>query len=457
MIRMVAWCLLLGTAAQCVAAQPNEFRFRKDIERRDAKAENIVAVPLDADVCAAARDGFPDLRVFDAEGKETPFLLEKATERLTQPVHTECGKHVALKELADGLEVVLSLDANQLPADRLVIWTPLSNYERRVRVFGSKSGDDWQPLVKDGLVFDYSRYMDVSNREILLPKNDYRRFKVVISDFADSKESPFLELTRRYRDGKESERVEKTVLERRPFRIDRIELWGTKDETMAESEKKVAYPVKMSRIEEDAADKTTIVYVAARREPLTELSLQTSSRNFSRAVSLQTPTMRGPRNRWTDIAHGQISVLDFGHFHRATLSVSFPEQRQAEYRIVIHNEDSPPLKITGVKAKGDQYRAVFLAGPSQTYRLCYGADETETPKYDAIAVLAPLRLQGGQPTECALAAESANAATGQSAPLNARRLLGDPRVLGGAILLLVIALGWAIYRAMRRINEIPKE
>ena len=42
MIRTIAWCLLLGVASQCLAAQPDEFRFHKDIERRDADKESIV-------------------------------------------------------------------------------------------------------------------------------------------------------------------------------------------------------------------------------------------------------------------------------------------------------------------------------------------------------------------------------------------------------------------------------
>ena len=460
MIRMVAWCLLLASASQCLAAQPDEFRFHKDIERRDGKAESIVGVALDADVCAAAHGGFPDLRVFDAEGKETPFLLETVTETVTHKARMDCPSHVAslidLNKLPYAIQITIDLEKDSPSADGLAIFTPLLNYERRVRIFGSKDGKE-QLLVDNGLLFDYSRYMDVSNREIRLPKNDTRQLKVVIWSIEDSKESPFLELTRKFHDGNESERIERTVLERRPFRIDRIELWSEKDETLTQREKKVDYPVKMSRVEENPAEKATIVYVDARREPLTELTLETSSRNFNRAVSVQTPATRGVRTRWTDIGHGQISVLDFGHFHREAMGISFSEQRQGEYRIVIQNEDSPALKITGVKAKGNQYRAVFLAQANQTYRLYYGADEAETPKYDATAVLGSLRIQGDRPSEGTLGMEVANAAAGESPPLNARRILNNPLIMGAVITALVAVLGWALFRATRRINEIPKE
>ena len=55
MTRLIVGCLLLGTAIACSAAEPGEFRFSKDINRGDAKSENIVAVTLDSDVYAGTR------------------------------------------------------------------------------------------------------------------------------------------------------------------------------------------------------------------------------------------------------------------------------------------------------------------------------------------------------------------------------------------------------------------
>ena len=63
---------------------------------------------------------------------------------------------------------------------------------------------------------------------------------------------------------------------------------------------------------------------------------------------------------------------------------------------MIRNEHNPPLQITGVKSRGNQYQAIFLAAKNQSYRLDYGSDEVETPKCDATVVLGSLRLQGDQ-------------------------------------------------------------
>jgi hypothetical protein len=459
MKRIVAVSLLLGAAVQAMAAEPGEFRFRKEILRSDAAKESIVALPFDADVYGGTRAGFPDVRIFDAEGRETPYLIEMATGLRTITSRADCPSRVEslseMKKTPDGLRIVVILDKDSRPADGLTIVTPLSNFERRVEVLGSRDGKEWKPLVENGLVFDYARYMDVSNREIRLPKNDYRQLQIVVHGVGDVSESPFQELTRKYHGDKETERLEKTVLERRPFRIDRIELWNDKTETLPQVRTMIDYPVEILRIEEDRAKKATVVTVQTHGEPLTEFTLETSSRNFSRTASVQVATVEANETRWNDIDRGQVSLLAFGSFRREALTLSFAEHRQREYRIVVFNEDNPPLQITGVKARGNQYRAIFLAGADQSYRLLYGSAEVEPPRYDAAAVLGSLRLEAGRPTEGSLGQQFANAI--ERKPTSPHLSINNPLVMGAVIALLTAVLAWALFRATRRINEIPKE
>jgi hypothetical protein len=456
--RCLACLVGLSFAASALAAGPAEFRFTKPIDRGSSTAEELVGVPFDADVYAATRPEYPDLRIFDAAGHEVPCLLEKVTETRTQKVREACASRVvSLTEQADGVEVIVQLDDRSAAAEGLAIYTPLTNFERRVRVLGREEGMGWTTLVADGLVFDYARYMDVSNREIRLPKNGCRQFKVSIAGIADSRESPLMELTRKYRGGKEAERVEKTVLERRPFRMDRLELWYEKDEKSYEYDKKADYPVVQFRVEQNAGEKTTIVHVVTRREPLTGLTIETSDRNFSRQASVEIPVKQGVRTDWVEIGRDRLSLLDFGKYHSQSLGIAFPETRQGEYRIVIRNQDNPPLAVTGVKARGNVYRAVFLAAAKETYRLGYGSDDARQPSYDAAAVLTPLRLEGHRPIETRLGQQVANPAVAPPPSAAVRSLLNNPLLLGGAIVVLVIVLGWALFRATLRINQMPKE
>ncbi len=456
MNRAVMGLLLLGLVSPCFGAEPASFRFAKAIERDSTTGQCILAIPLDAGVYAATRDGLPDVRIFDAERRETPFAIEKAAEARTHTVREACPSRVeSLHEREDGLELVVRLDKDAPAAGGLTIVTPLRNFERRVRVSGSRDGTAWTPIVSNGLVFDYARYLDIANGEVRLPANDFRQFQIVIEGVADDAKSPFTELTRKRQGGKETEQVERIVLERRPFRMDRIELWREIHPTLSETDRKADYaPAKWS-VAEDAENKTSVVTVETRREPLTEFTLGTTSSNFNRAVVVQVPVARGVREEWIDVAHGRVSLVDFGGFHREELTLSFAERREPKYRIVIRNEDSPPIKITDVQARGNVYRAIYLADAGVDYRLCFGSDDMEVPVYDAATVLATLRGTK-QPVEGRLGPQVA-VGGGQPPAFNIRAILNNPLVLGAVVVVLVTLLGWALVRATQRINEIPKE
>ena len=53
-----------------------------------------------------------------------------------------------------------------------------------MQVLGSRDGSDWHTLVENAVLFDYSRYMDVNNREISVPPNDDRHFRITIETAA---------------------------------------------------------------------------------------------------------------------------------------------------------------------------------------------------------------------------------------------------------------------------------
>ena len=458
MVRVFVCCLLLLAGLPCAAGEPRPFHFYKGVQRAAPQEEAILAVTLDQEVYAETRDGLPDLRVVDEEDAQVPYLVERVTESRTHVVRATCSSRVAsLVEKDDNaIEIVVRLGDRAPAAEGVTFSTPLADYERRVRVFGSDDGSNWAPLVSDGLIFDYSRYMDIESREIRLPKNSHRQFKVVVDDVTDELESPLKELTRKFRGAQEDERAETTTVERRAFRIDRIELWADVPREHFKSDKKADYPIAQFEVQQDAGKKQTIVEVRTRREPLTGFTLETSSRNFSRRVAVQTPVRRGVSSDWVDMAEATVSRVQFGNFHRERLKIAFPETRQENYRIVIRNQDNPPLEITGVEAEGNVYRTVFLALPGKDYRVFYASESAEKPSYDMATVLMPLR-EGYQAVEGELDVQLTNPDFGETPGFALRSLLGNKLFLGAVICLMIIALGWGLFRAARRIDVIPKE
>ena len=454
----IVLALLLTSAASYAAEGTAAFRLYKDVNRDAVPDEAILAITLDSDIFAATRDEFPDLRIVDDTGAEAPYVTEKFTENRIQTSRQSIQSRVVSLHESGGnqIEVIIRLHDKAPAADGFAILTPLKDYERRVRVFGSEDGQKWVPLVADTLVFDYSRYMDVRNGDVPLPKNTHRQFKVAIDDVTEERQSPYRNLTRKFRGGEEQERIESTSLNLRPFRIDRLGFWHTVTSTQAKSDKKTEYPIVEFRTEEDAKTKSTIIHVRTRREPLTELTLVTDSRNFSRPAVVEIPVVHGVQTNWVQTGQATISLTDFADVHREELTITFPEQRQENYRITIANQDNPPISITAVKAQGNTYHAKFLASKDRKYQVYYGSETAKAPRYDTATVFASMR-EGYQPVDVQLADQVANPAFDRDADFAFGRFLENKLVFGGVIAVMVVVLGWILFRAGRKVSETPWE
>jgi hypothetical protein len=449
--------LLLGLALPAQAQAPVPYRWSKPIDLGPIKNEEIVSITLDSDIFAATRAGLPDLRVVDDQNAEVPFQIEPDVEyrqeRTRQSFDTQV---VSLREEGKAIEIHLRLPDQSPSAEGLSFATPLVNYERQVRVWGPTDGRQWVPLVTSGIVFDYSRYMDVSNHDIPLPSNSFRDLKVVIEDVSDENQSPLKELTRTFRAGRENERSERTMVETRAFRIDRITAWHTVTQDRVRKVKTIFYPIVSFEPRDDVAKKETNVTVHTHREPITRFVLETGSRNFSRQAAVEVPVVQGVTTRWQPIAETTISNLHFRDQHREQLSIAIPERREEQFRIVIRNADNPPLNITDVKAEGNVDRVVFIAQPAKTYRLFYGSETALAPVYEAATVLQAVQ-QNNQPVMARLGAQAPNKEFAGESIFAARGLLNNWVFLGAAIGLMVIVLAWCLFRAGRRLEGLPKE
>ena len=464
-----AFAATLVLASVSPAQWTGPLRFWKAVDRPPGKDQEILAFPLDRDIYSATRDGFPDLRVLDNDNTQVPYLLETELRDREEKVRQEFDTEIVhLRPDGNALEIHLRLGEKSPTADGLIVATPLRNYERKVRVEGSKDGGTWSPVTTGALIFDYSQHMDVSNKKITLPKNSFREFKVTISDITDELESPFKSLSKTFRETKEEKRVEQTIIERRPFRIDRINMWHDKP---AQEAKMVSHIVSQMAVVQDRVKKRTILTVRMNREPINRLTIETPSLNFSRQVTLEAPAPKGPHGtagrkspsiespdetlEWQAIASGTIENFTLWDQEWQARSISFPERREEAYRVIIHNEDNPPLNLGGVKAEGNLHRAVFLSQPEKSYRVFYGSDTLEQPNYEAAKVLATLRKTNAT-VGVPIGPQQTNVDF-LEAPGKPSGILNNWIFFGGAITAMVAVLAWSLFSAGKRLESIPKE
>ena len=82
-----------------------------------------------------------------------------------------------------------------------------------------------------------------------------------------------------------------------------------------------------------------------------------------------------------------IFAYDTLRFVGGDLAVTHPETTSGHIRIIIHNEDNPPLDVQRVEVYGVRRALVFSADPSRSYSLYYGNADARRPSYDIERVL----------------------------------------------------------------------
>ncbi|HMO83665.1 MAG TPA: DUF3999 family protein [Lacipirellulaceae bacterium] len=441
-------------------------RFVKMIEMPAIHADALVVAPLDGDVYAAAADDYADLRLLDEAGQETAYVLRHAARRHTrQERRTTRIVNPTVRPRDDGgLEIAFEVDRQRhpWPVAGVVLYSPLRDFERQVDVYGSADGDSWRIVLEGGLVFDYSRHMDVRNRELPLAESDpaARRFRLIVNDVTQDEPTPLKELTRRTRNGEEAEHSERLLVNRQSYRIDAIDVWSEVAGSPALEVIERNYAVEEVRVEHDAQSRESHVYFDGRRAPLTRLRLVTPEKNFSRPMRLEVPlTAKAGQasGAWGRILGvGTVARLEFRDLRREQLEIAFPEARASSYRAVIENQDSPPLEITGVEASGISHELVFLARPGRSYRLSYGTSRMAPPRYD-IAAIQTLLAEGFEPSSAALGPQEMTGVNDTGNGVGLIAALNDVRIQTAIVAVLVVALAVVLYRAVRRMDALPPD
>lgn len=452
-----AWTILavLAVAREACGAEA-AFQFSKEVRSPKLEQEELLAVALDSDVFAATQDTLADVRLSDAAGKPIPYLLRKAQTTIAgREKKTWPARRFSARPQDDGLVITVELDKDDPHPNGLTIVSPLRNFEQRASVETSADAVEWTPVGEETVIFDYSRYLDVRNDSISFPETARRSFRIIIDDVTVEQRSELRAFARRLEGDQERERTELSAVERRPFRIDRIDFWREVEKQQVTGDEKAKYPATGHHVDHDAKNHRTIVQFDSRRQPLTTLKLKTADRNFSRHAAVEVKEVHGAARRWREIGSGTLSRIDFKSFRREHLTISFPQARQTQYRFVIDDRDSPPLAIEGIEAEGDVYELVYLAIPGERYHLIYGSLDAEAANYDTAAIQELLR-SGFQPTRAELGSEGPSPGAGQPARIRPSELINNPLLLGTVILLLMVVLGWGLYRAMQRIDKLTE-
>ena len=443
-----------GTAS--TIPEVSEFRRERPILHSSVKEPVLLRVPFDNDLYAETRDGWPDVRIRDQRGTAVPFLIRPVLEADASITYRRewRAEKISLSPVDENaVEISITLDPYDPAPDGLRFFTPLRDFEHRVKVFDA-GVDPPKPLCEDAMIFDYSQIMDVRKTDVELKHSHSRKLKIRVDQLTQDQQSTLTEMTRTFSQNAETSHTEKSLRLRRPFRIDRIGLWAHVANTNQTVPLLSVEDIPSLMVTQDTDKKQTLVHFETVRQPVSKVSIRTAEKNFSRQVAVQIMTKQSPE-QWQDVATGTLARFSVGKLHEESLSLSFPEVRNQNWRLVIFNRDSPPLDLQGLTIAVPVHEVVLLATPGQTYSLLYGDENATFAQHDTVAITRA--LQAG---EVPLAAQTGPISIRKVIPPPQSRkplaFINQPLFLGALVTILVLILARSLFTAMQKVQDMPE-
>jgi hypothetical protein len=377
------------------------FSYQRPVQTSGAGQRYLVA---DETIWSHARPDLADLRLYAGQ-TETPYTLLTEHSREQQQ---RTSLAVLQQSVVAGKTQFLIDMSGVTSYDHVTLGITARNFVAHAHVEGA---DD--PHAKtwaapgDSILYDLSKENLGSNTVLRLPRSTYKYLRVTL-------------------DGQ--------------VRPD--EVTGASSE-MAEARPAAWRDVSNAPRREQSGKDTVLTFAVPENVPVEKvtLSIDPAQPNFERSVEIQS-------DNGTWISGGELNRIHLVRSGRKIDSeqqeILFAAPAQKTLKVIIHNGDDPPLKLTGARLEQLERRIYFEAhaGPLSLY---YGDLKVDAPIYD----YAKLFVRDPSAIAAQLGAESSNPAyTGRpdERPWSEKH----PAVLWIVIVIAVLTLGAVAVRSMRR-------
>ena len=342
---LVAGLVILLTSVAAWAANLSDWPNRQELP---IPAPGLVKLSLPVATLDAALPGLDDLRILDPAGNEVAFTLE----------HPRAGGKVlraakSFRVTLNPASTVLTIETGlTLPLEAVTLDTPAGSFIKAVAVEGSTDQQNWQPLASGQPIF---RRNGVTQLQLPLSAAVW----------------PFLRLT------VNDQRSE-------PIPFTGVTVQSADPESVASE----PLPVAISERIENPGQTRLTINLGAANLAVASLQFATPDPLFTRNVMLAVKQVSENAIREQTIAGGAIYRVEIdGQPASARLSLPVDQLIPArELVVLIQNDDSPPLQITGVTAQRRPVLAVFMARQGGAYALLTGNPRAAAPRYDLSAL-----------------------------------------------------------------------
>jgi hypothetical protein len=431
---------LAATGASAESVTRSDFQHTAAI-RGDYTSGDPARVALTRDIVATTKRLLPDLRLFDDEGLEIPYVLYEQYQP-GQIKRTYSFKVVNYREDDGGAQIILErMDPSKpVSLNGIEIHTSARDYKKTVTVFASPNGNSWSEVGTD-TIFDFTSRIDLRKTRIELPEATlYPYIRILLKEDTSVQPSgPDISLRYEGLDFKVHGDAQ------RPFRIDGVSGWGGQRVEGGYMVDRTSLDVVSTNIDIDG---NTIVDLGMVNLPLTELSIDVRTPYFYRKVEI-----------WTSggIEEGEFQKVESGTIYRipgmnrSENLIRLAGSRLEDVQLKVINKDSPPLEFSEVTAGWHRLNLYFIPEKEMSYALYFGGNQIHRPEYD-VTMLIPSnhdKLAGYQ--EARLEQKRKNPDYRPVIPKGEGKVKMEKNLFTFVVVLMVFILGFWLFKLMRKI------
>lgn len=338
-------CLLTAFWLISPVSRAQSFRFRASVDT--VQQSGFYRILLPPDVLGRLNNKLTDIRLYDKQEQEVPYLLTKQQPALTAPFLAY--EIVSLKsQPAVGTTLILRNRTNDR-INSLGIVLKNTNVGKKARLSGSSDAQNWYAIDNAIWLGPTQTNQQTTDTKLLhFPLSDYAYYRLEINDSLSA-----------------------------PLNI--LKVGNYRPTTLAGTYSPIP---NLLVSQQDSSDKHTYIHLTrsspAQFDKLT-LWIQSATPYRRRADVGVFMTQKPKRGRGSS----RFDVVQSFDLHTADSNVVYlPGLKAKDLYIVITNEDSPPLPAGDVRAY--QLTTYLLANltAGKVYHLAFSADNLPAPAYD---------------------------------------------------------------------------
>lgn len=393
----------------------------------------LYRAPLPAVILSEVSPNLQDLRLFDAQGRETPFVVLE--NRI--PGQPEAWRRAELTDYVpdsgDGEALLLfKLPEAGRRVTGLELDTPSRDFHKTTALESSPDGAHWTPVAA-GEVYDFTSRVALRRTTLEFSAQDNTRFRLRLRNAA-----PHPDIFAAWRMHHGDLDIASLVLRPESLRITSASL------RLAEVPEQVVWdraePEGLS-ISSDKGD--TVVEIMAGL-PAGRITPRIATAVFNRTVEVLGSQDAG-RTKFSPIGRGIIHRMPGPDDPQGNATLAVGDTWRRGYRLRIRDQGAPPLEITGVRLEWPQRLLFFMPqadSPAMALHFTTRREQLPLPAFDLARMVTPANWPGLPSVQVVIgpAADNSDARSGWSLFSGTSLLTALVLVLCGVLAIWLTAL-----------------